>query len=325
MYSPSFDEIAQYKEYDVIPVSREIYADVITPITLLRKIADKYKNYYLLESIEGGEKWARYSFFGFDPKARLYCKDGVVTIEGEGAKVVETKKPLTVLREYLSHYKTPTIKGNPPFTGGLVGYYGYSMIGYAEPTLNLKSSEFNDFDVMLCDKIIAYDHLKQKITVIVNMKTNDLENQYNKAINDIDEIVKMINDPTPVSKLASYKDVDFKSNFTEEEYADTVNKTKEYIFDGDIFQAVISRRFETKYEGSLLNAYRVLRVTNPSPYMVFMKIGENEIISTSPETLVRYQNGRMTTFPIAGSRPRGKTEEEDIALEKDLLQDEKEL
>ena len=199
------------------------------------------------------------------------------------------------------------------------------MIGYAEPTLNLKSSEFNDFDVMLCDKIIAYDHLKQKITVIVNMKTNDLENQYNKAINDIDEIVKMINDPTPVSKLASYKDVDFKSNFTEEEYADTVNKTKEYIFDGDIFQAVISRRFETKYEGSLLNAYRVLRVTNPSPYMVFMKIGENEIISTSPETLVRYQNGRMTTFPIAGSRPRGKTEEEDIALEKDLLQDEKEL
>ena len=285
MYSPSFDQVAQYKEYDVIPVSKEIYADVITPITLLRKIADKYKNYYLLESIEGGEKWARYSFFGFDPKARLYCKDGVVTIEGEGAKVVETKKPLTVLREYLSHYKTPTINGNPPFTGGLVGYYGYSMIGYAEPTLNLKSSE----------------------------------------INDIDEIVKMINDPTPVSKLTSYKDVEFKSNFTEEEYADTVNKTKEYIFDGDIFQAVISRRFETKYEGSLLNAYRVLRVTNPSPYMVFMKIGENEIISTSPETLVRYQNGRMTTFPIAGSRPRGKTEEEDIALEKDLLQDEKEL
>ena len=325
MYSPSFDEVAQYKEYDVIPVSKEIYADVITPITLLRKIADKYKNYYLLESIEGGEKWARYSFFGFDPKARLYCKDGVVTIEGEGAKVVETKKPLTVLREYLSHYKTPTIKGNPPFTGGLVGYYGYSMIGYAEPTLKLKSSEFNDFDVMLCDKMFAYDHLKQKITVIVNMKTNDLENQYNKAINDIDEIVKMINDPTPVSKLTSYKDVEFKSNFTEEEYADTVNKTKEYIFDGDIFQAVISRRFETKYEGSLLNAYRVLRVTNPSPYMVFMKIGDNEIISTSPETLVRYQNGRMTTFPIAGSRPRGKTEEEDIALEKDLLQDEKEL
>lgn len=325
MYNLSFDEVKSYSSYDVIPVSREIYADIITPITLLRKIADKYKNYYLLESIEGGEKWARYSFFGFDPKARLYCKDKVVTIEGEGAKTVKTEKPLEVLREYISHYKTPVIPNNPPFTGGLVGYYGYSMIGYAEPKLKLKDSEFNDFDVMLCDKIIAYDHLKQKITVIVNMKTDDMENQYNKAIRDIEEIVSMIKSDMPKSELSSNGKVSFKSNFTEEEYAEVVNKTKEYIYNGDIFQAVISRRFETEYKGSLLNAYRVLRVTNPSPYMVFMKIGDNEIISTSPETLVRYQQGRLTTFPIAGSRPRGKTYKEDIALEKDLLSDEKEL
>lgn len=325
MYKPSYDEVKAYSSYDVIPVSREIYADVVTPISLLRKIADKYENYYLLESIEGGEKWARYSFFGFDPKARLYCKDKVVTIEGEGAGTFTTDKPLEILREYLSHYKTPVIEDNPPFTGGLVGYYGYSMIGYAEPTLKLKSSEFNDFDVMLCDKIIAYDHLKQKITVIVNMKTDDMENQYNKAIKDIDEIVAMIKDTTPASDLTAYDKVDFMSNFTEDEYAQVVERTKEYIFDGDIFQAVISRRFETEYKGSLLNAYRVLRVTNPSPYMVFMKIGDNEIISTSPETLVRYQKGRLTTFPIAGSRPRGKTYKEDIALEQDLLQDEKEL
>lgn len=325
MYKPDYNEVSKYSSYDVIPVSREIYADIVTPITLLRKIADKYKNYYLLESIEGGEKWARYSFFGFDPKARLYCKDKVVTIEGEGAGTFTTDKPLEVLREYISHYKTPVIEDNPPFTGGLVGYYGYSMIGYAEPTLKLKSSEFKDFDVMLCDKIIAYDHLKQKITVIVNMKTDDMENQYNKAIKDIDEIVAMIKDTSPASPLTSYDKVDFKSNFSEEEYAAVVERTKEYIFDGDIFQAVISRRFETEYKGSLLNAYRVLRVTNPSPYMVFMKIGDNEIISTSPETLVRYQNGRLTTFPIAGSRPRGKTYSEDIALEKDLMNDEKEL
>ena len=325
MYNLSFDEVKSYSSYDVIPVSREIYADIITPITLLRKIADKYKNYYLLESIEGGEKWARYSFFGFDPKARLYCKDKVVTIEGEGAKTVKTEKPLEVLREYISHYKTPVIPNNPPFTGGLVGYYGYSMIGYAEPKLKMKDSEFNDFDVMLCDKIIAYDHLKQKITVIVNMKTDDMENQYNKAIRDIEEIVSMIKSDMPEPKITSNGKVSFKSNFTEEEYAEVVNKTKEYIYNGDIFQAVISRRFETEYKGSLLNAYRVLRVTNPSPYMVFMKIGDNEIISTSPETLVRYQQGRLTIFPIAGSRPRGKTYKEDIALEKDLLSDEKEL
>jgi anthranilate synthase component 1 len=325
MITPCFEEIEKYSSYDVIPICKEIYADVITPITLLRKIAEKYENFYLLESIEGGEKWARYSFFGFDPKARIYCKNGTVTIEGEGADVIKTSKPLNVLREYISHYKTPKLKGIPPFTGGLVGYYGYSMIGYAEPVLKLKESEFNDFNVMLCDKVIAYDHLKQKITVIVNMKTDDLENQYNKAVEDINQIVNMINDPTPVKKLKAYDKVDFKSNFSEEEYAETIEKTREYIYDGDIFQAVISRRFETEYKGSLLNAYRVLRVTNPSPYMVFMKIGDDEIISTSPETLVRYKDGRLTTFPIAGSRPRGKTEKEDIAFEKDLLKDEKEL
>ncbi len=325
MYYPSYEETAKYRDYNIIPICREIYADIITPITLLRKIADKYENFYLLESIEGGEKWARYSFFGFDPKARLSCKNGVVTITGEGADKIKTDKPLNVLREYISNYKTPSIPNTPPFTGGLVGYYGYSMIGYAEPTLKLKESEFNDFDVMLCDKVIAYDHLKQKITVIVNMKTCDMQAQYQKAIADIDEIVNMIYDNSPIAKSVPYDQVDFKSNFTEEEYAHTVNKTKEYIYDGDIFQAVISRRFETPYEGSLLSAYRVLRVTNPSPYMVFMKIGENEIISTSPETLVRYQNGRLTTFPIAGSRPRGTTEKEDIALEKDLMADEKEL
>ncbi len=325
MYKPSYEEINSYKDYDVIPVSREIYADVVTPITLLRRIADRYENFYLLESIEGGEKWGRYSFFGFDPKARIYCKDKVVKIEGEGAGVFKTDKPLEVLREYISHYKTPVIPDNPPFTGGLVGYYGYSMIGYAEPTLKLKSSEFNDFDVMLCDKIIAYDHLKQKITVIVNMKTDDMENQYKKALRDINNIVSMIKDTSPMPRPTSYDKVNFISNFSEKEYEQVVNRTKEYIFDGDIFQAVISRRFETPYEGSLLNAYRVLRVTNPSPYMVFMKIGGNEIISTSPETLVRYEKGRLTTFPIAGSRPRGKTYREDMELERDLLSDEKEL
>ncbi|MBQ9673944.1 MAG: anthranilate synthase component I family protein [Ruminococcus sp.] len=325
MYTPTFEEAQNYSGFDVIPVCKEIYADVITPITLLRKISEKYENFYLLESIEGGEKWARYSFFGFEPKARLYCKNSTVTIEGEGADVIHTEKPLAVLRDYISHYKTPKLENIPPFTGGLVGYYGYSMIGYAEPVLKLKDSEFNDFDVMLFDKVIAYDHLKQKITVIVNMKTDNINEQYQKAVDDIEEIIAMINDRAQLKNLKTYDKVNFKSNFTEEEYAQAVEKTREYIYDGDIFQAVISRRFETEYEGSLLNAYRVLRVTNPSPYMVFMRIGGDEIISTSPETLVRFHNGRLTTFPIAGSRPRGKDNAEDIALEEDLLKDEKEL
>jgi len=326
MVKPQFEEIAELAQsYDVIPITKEIYADISTPITLLRKITAISERYYLLESVEGGEKWGRYSFIGFDPKSRIYYKQGKLVIEGEGAKEVETDKPFDVIREFLKNYKTPKLDGIPPFTGGLVGYFGYSMIAVAEPILKLRESRFNDFDLMFFDKVIAYDHLKQKISVIVNMKTYDPQRQYKKACEDIDRIISIITEQKPLQKTKPYNNVDFKSNMTEDEFCSMVEKTKEYIYDGDIFQCVVSRRFESDYEGDLIDAYRVLRVTNPSPYMVYMMCDGDEIISTSPETLVRLNNGRLSTYPVAGSRPRGKTKAEDDALVKDLLSDEKEL
>ena len=327
MIKPSCDEIMELaKSYNTIPVCKEILADVITPITLLRRIAASKKRFFLLESIEGGEKWGRYSFIGYDPIMRVSCKNAVVTIDRNGKmKNIETKKPLEVLRSILKDYKSPSLKELPPFTGGLVGYFAYSMIGYAEPKLKIKSGDFNDYDVMLFDKVIAYDHLKQKICVIVNMSTDKILENYGKATAEIEKIINLINDSSPLPELKGRMKSDFECNVSEKDYCNIVEKTKEYIRDGDIFQAVISRKFTCKYDGSLINAYRVLRTINPSPYMVYMNIDDDEIISTSPETLVRLQNGRLYTFPVAGSRPRGKTDEEDIALERSLLSDEKEL
>jgi len=323
---PDYNEIRNLaKKYNVIPVCREIYADITTPIALLMKISRISQRYCLLESIEGGEKWGRYSFICFDPVACVSCKNGEITFEDSGKKVLHSLNPLDELRNYLAKYKTPRLKEIPPFTGGFVGYFSYSMIGYTERVLNLRSSEFNDFDLMLFEKVIAYDHLKQKINVIVNMAADNVAENYKKALNEIDGIVRLITQQTVIEKTEMESKPFFTSNVSREEYCGIVEKAKEYIRNGDIFQVVLSRRFETEYKDSLLNAYRVLRTTNPSPYMVFMQKDEVQLIGASPETLVKLQNGKLTTFPIAGTRPRGKKGEEDRALEKELLEDEKEL
>ena len=326
---PSCEQILEYaKEYDMVPVCREMYADIITPIGLLKKIARQSSYYYLLESVEGGEKWGRYSFLGYDPVMRVYCQDGTVTIEEKGeTKTVQTRRPMEVVREIMKQYKAPRIEGFPPFAGGFVGYFAYSMIGYAEPVLEIQNRTFHDFDLMLFDKVIAYDHLRQKIYLIVNMKTDKVMENYGKAAAELEAMAVMTASARlePEKKRVPREKVQFTCSVSKEEYCRAVEKTKEYIRAGDIFQAVISRQFQSPYEGSLLNAYRVLRTTNPSPYMVYMNIDGEEIMSTSPETLVRLDGGRLVTFPVAGSRPRGKTPQEDQALEQELLQDEKEL
>lgn len=327
MLKPKLEKVKEMsKEYNTVPVTKEFYADVITPITLLRKIAGISKRYFLLESIEGGEKWGRYSFLGYDPIMHVTCKDRVLTVEKNGtAEKEECTDPLGKVREILKKYHAPKVAEGAPFTGGFVGYFGYSMIGYAEPKLKISSGEFNDMDLLLFEKIIAYDHLTQKISISVNIDTADCEENYRRAEQIINETARLLNSEEPLPKLPVPEISPFRCNFSKEDYTEVVEKTKEYIRDGDIFQAVISRRFEADYKGSLINAYRVLRTTNPSPYMVYLNIDDNEIMSTSPETLVRLQNGRLYTFPVAGSRPRGKTEKEDIELEKSLLADEKEL
>ena len=324
-------------EYSVIPVCREVFADITTPISLLRKIAELSDRYYLLESIEGGENWGRYSFLGYDPVLLVTCKDGTVTIKkeasetepsssaGERETVFSTDKPYDVLRNILRDYQAPKLQGLPPFTGGFVGYFAYGMIGYAEPSLHITKGENNDFELMLFDTVIAYDHLKQKITIVVNMKTDHVMENYGKACAKLEKIAQMIAEAKPLTKSVSSDRPSFRCSVTKEKFCSMVEKTKEYIVDGDIFQAVISRQFVSDYHGSLLNAYRVLRTTNPSPYMVYLHMNDMEIMSTSPETLVRLKDGRLTTFPVAGSRPRGATPEEDRKLEEELLADEKEL
>ncbi len=327
MLKPDFETVKTMSEqYNTIPVSKEFYADVVTPITLLRRISGISKRYFLLESVENGTKWGRYSFLGFDPVMHVTCKDKVVTVEKDGkTETVHTAKPLDVVREILKKYKAPKVSDLSPFTGGFVGYFAYSMIGYAEPKLKISTGDFNDMELMLFEKVIAYDHLKQKINITVNIKTDDLENNYRNAETIINETAKLINSEEPLPKIEKPKYSEFTCNFSKEEYCKVIDKTRAYIRDGDIFQAVISRRFEADFEGSLINAYRVLRTTNPSPYMVYMSIDGQDIMSTSPETLVSLRNGRLYTFPVAGSRPRGKTDWEDKELERGLLADEKEL
>lgn len=329
MIQPNCETIeALCSQYDIIPLCKEIYADMTTPIALLCRIAQRSDSYFLLESVEGGEKWGRYSFLGYDPILRATCRNGVVTVEEKGcSRQVETTRPMDILRELLSHYRAPVLPDMPPFTGGFVGYFSYAMIGYAEPTLRISRGDAADFDLMLFDKVIAYDHLRQKIVLVANMKTDKMMENYGKTIAELEALAAFIRSERPVVPPRQQSRVPaFICNVSKEDYCIMVEEAKKYIQNGDIFQAVLSRRFESSFQGSLLNAYRVLRTTNPSPYMVYLHLDrETEIMSTSPETLVRLQNGRLTTFPVAGSRPRGKTEEQDKAMERELLADEKEL
>lgn len=313
-------------DYSIVPICREIYADSITPITLLRTLSEMSNSYFLLESMEEGKKWGRYSFLGFAPLMRVYGKQNIVTIESEDKVTrVVSKKPLDVLRQIHQEYSSPQIDGFPPFTGGLVGYFGYAMIAYAEPQLMIKRSSLNDFDLLLCDKVIVYDHLIQKILLLVNMKTDRIMENYLQATAELENLASLIRRPPALPKMEKENSVNFSCSTDKADYCRMVETTQEFIRRGDIFQAVISRQFTAPYKHSLLNAYRVLRTTNPSPYMVYMNIGGDEIICSSPETLVHLQGGHLTTFPVAGSRPRGKTETEDKQMELELLADEKEL
>jgi anthranilate synthase component 1 len=330
MVRPSLEEVRQLaKEYTVVPVSREIFSDVKTTIALLQNIRELSGRYFLLESVEGGEKWGRYSFLGFDPVVEVSIKDGRAEIKNGAVVHMSTDTPNDVVREILSQYKSPKMVYLPPFTGGFVGYFSYDYFKYNEKALEIRATDesgFEDMDLMLFDQVIAFDHLRQKIVVIVNMRTDDVEVGYKKAEARLEEIIRMINMPAPKKRETGRLTSPLALRMGQEEYCDKVRAAKRAIYDGEIFQVVLSNRYEAGFEGSLLDTYRVLRTTNPSPYMVYMKLGGGtEIASTSPETLVRLQDGVLSSFPIAGSRPRGKDEDADAALEAELLEDEKEL
>ncbi len=314
------------KTYSVIPVYQEFLGDVLTPIAILKKLAENSSRYYLLESVEGGKTWGRYSFLGCDPLMRITCRDCEVTIERNGKKEIKrTETPLEVLRNILKEYKAPVMPELPPFTGGMVGYFAYSMIGYEEPVLKIKKGGFADYDVMLFDKVIAYDHLRQKLFLIANINTDNVIENYGKAAKEIERLAAMLKKEGDGKSVVEKEKICFQCSTSKEEYCRMVEKTKEYIRNGDIFQAVISRQFHAKTKNSILPAYRILRTTNPSPYMVYFHTEDEELMSTSPETLVRLNHECLATFPVAGSRPRGATKEEDDARKTELLSDEKEL
>ena len=324
MLIPTYEQAKQYeKDYTYVPVCKDILADDVTPILMLRKLAALDEQYFLLESVEGGNL-GRYSFLGYHPKLSVSCKNGVVKVKENGMVRIIPGKPKEALQSLLAQYRSPQIEGLPTFTGGLVGYFSYEMIQYAEPKLHIKQSDVNDFELMMFDKLLAFDQVMHKLCIIVNARTADGEAGYNRAVEEIDAFIETLRITEPIPYEQPPKAPEFTCNLSKEEYCSMVEKTKHYIKEGDIFQGVISRRFEAEYDGSLLNAYRVLRTTNPSPYMYYMQIKDMQIAGTSPETMVKLTNGKLMTFPVAGTRQRGKSIEEDQALEKELLADEKE-
>lgn len=331
MYYPSYEEslkILENKEYGVIPICTELYSDIKTPIDVLRIFKNVSKHVFMLESVEDSTKWGRYTFLGYDPKMEITCVDGKMIIRNGNETSIKVSHPALEIRKILKEFVSPNFNGLPSFTGGLVGFFAYDYIKYSEPSLKLAQSDldgFKDVDLMLFDKVIAFDNLKQKIILICNAKTKNFETEYKNALTELDKMAKTIKEgkPKPSNQLKIISD--FKPLHTKEEYMDMVVKAKNYIKEGDIFQVVLSNRLDAEIEGDLLDTYRVLRTINPSPYMFYFSSLDMEIAGASPETLVKLENRKLSTFPLAGTRPRGKTEAEDIELEKELLADEKEL
>ena len=326
--SPSFEDIRKIAaggEYKVLPVSCEILSDICTPIEAMKILKNVSTHCYLLESVAEKEKWGRYTFLGFDPKLEITCMDGEMTA---GNLKFRTEDPSSVLRQILADYKSPRFDYLPSFTGGLVGYFSYDYLGYSEPSVKVDvrdSEAFKDVDLMLFDKVIAFDNFRQKIILIVNMPLDDPETGYNKAVLDLQQLCGLLRGGRQKEEPGGHLTGEVTPLFDRETFCGMVEKAKRYIREGDIFQIVLSNRLEAPFEGSLLNTYRVLRTINPSPYMFYFSGTDVEVAGASPETLVKLENGILHTFPLAGTRRRGKTDEEDRALEAELLADEKEL
>ena len=318
-------EIAAHNRYKVMPVSCEILADICTPIEAIRILKNVSTHCYMLESSQANEKWGRYTFMGYDPKMEITCIDSELKA---GNITVHTDDPSTYLRQILAEHKSPKFDYLPSFTGGLVGYFAYDFLGYSEPTVRIKTIDterFKDIDLMLFDKVIAFDNVKQKIILIINIPLADVEVGYNRAIIELKAMAELLAHGEKKSEPAGKLLGEVTPLFDKARYCGMVEKAKHYIKEGDIFQIVLSNRLSAPFEGSLLNTYRQLRTINPSPYMFYFSGTDVEVAGASPETLVKLENGVLHTFPLAGTRPRGKTDEEDKALEEDLLQDKKEL
>ena len=331
MFTPSLEEAMEYvSDYKYVPIKKEILSDIKTPIQVLKILKNYSTHVYMLESVENQERYGRYTFLGFKPCACFTCLNGHLQVIDDKGNVLheeDTPHPALYLKKLLKNYRSPKMKDFPTFTGGLVGYFAYDYIKYSEPTLSLDALDeehFRDVDLMLFDKVIAFDHLKQKIVVIANAKTDNLKESYKQAERDIEEIIDLIKNGKEAKIEKGRLTSDYRKLFEEDAFCKMVEKAKHYIYEGDIFQVVLSNRLEADFDGSLFDTYRMLRTINPSPYMFYFSGDDLEVAGASPETLVKLENGVLHTYPLAGTRKRGATEAEDLALEKELLADEKE-
>lgn len=318
--------------YNHIPVAGEMLADLETPVSAYLKLAnDKYT--FLLESVQGGEKWGRYSMIGLSSGKILSVSNRKVTVRENGRVINQTdcEDPFAFIESFRSRYRTPQVPGLPRFNGGLVGYFAYDCIRYIEPRLrnNRKHDPLQTPDILLMvsEKIVIFDNISGKIMIIVYTDP-DRENAYRQALDEMAAIAEKLSAPLPRQKTAPSLRVDesdFSFAFSREDYFSAVGKIKDYIVEGDVMQTVLSQRMSIPFHGSPFNLYRALRCSNPSPYMYYLHLDEFHVVGASPEVLVRLEEDVVTVRPIAGTRPRGKDPEEDLALEQELHSDPKEL
>jgi anthranilate synthase component 1 len=338
MYTPDIQEILKLsKTYNLIPVVRHLLADTETPIRVFQHL---YQESYafLLESVEGGVKWARYSFLGSDPFLMITAKNVMTHVQKGANRVSTSEKPIEVLKSHLQQYQSPQLADLPRFTGGAVGFFGYDLLQYYEK-LNphqVDDLQMNDIQFMFCDQVIVFDHFMQQVKVIANIHVEPDTTEakvieaYHHTCAKIEATIEKLKKPLPketqvFNPIAPEPELyEIQSNMTKDTFLDNVQKAKEYIRAGDIFQVVLSQRFEIETAVSPLHVYRVLRTMNPSPYMYVLKMDQEVIVGTSPELLVRVEEDKVETRPIAGTRPRGKTKETDEQYEQDLRADQKE-
>ena len=335
-----FTELAA-QGYNRIPVSRCVLADMDTPLSAYLKLADGPYS-YLFESVQGGEKWGRYSIIGLPSRTVLKVHGLQITLETDGVVVesLEHQDPLEFVKEFQARFNVAETEGEPRFNGGLVGYFGYDTVRYIEPRLrdSVPPDSIGNPDILLMvsDEVLVFDNLAGTLTLTVHVDPA-IADAYSSAQNRLDELVAKL--PLPAPQLAEIdlsvaqqaadeldiSEADFKSGFTQAEFEAGVEKVKEYILAGDVMQVVPSQRMTIPFEAEPINLYRALRNLNPSPYMYFLNLGDFHIVGSSPEILARVEEGEVTVRPIAGTRRRGYSDEEDQALEAELLADPKEI
>jgi anthranilate synthase component 1 len=317
---PGLDEVKKLSaQGNVIPVSKSVIADFLTPVSAFLKLEQDRSHAFLLESVEGGETIARYSFLGSDPFQILRYRDG------KPADFMHT------LRATMARYKSVKLPNLPPFTGGAVGYFGYDMVRTIEdiPDTGRNDLGVDDAVLMFYKTVLAFDHLRHQIHIISNVIADDsagsIDSQYQKAVEEIHRIEALLRAPVEIPETRKKEgELVVRSNFEKKDYLAAVLKAKEYIAAGDIFQVVLSQRFEVDLPATPFEIYRALRIVNPSPYMYFLKMPDFAIVGSSPEMLVKIRDRELDYRPIAGTRPRGKSETEDDALAEELAADEKE-